>query len=180
MQLTATRSDEGIEALASRVYDLGERPSQAKVRAAVRALRDANPALHRMADVPPGTVVEVPPLEESALRPGETTSEDAIASGLVRDYVTAAAALLGRQLFEDLSAESAEADATRRLARLPELRRAKTPGLAEALPATVAAAEARSAAAAEVRSRREAVLGQLAADLSDLAGAHGAAPGTGS
>jgi hypothetical protein len=112
MQLTATLPDESLEGLATRVYDLGEKASQSRVRGAVRALRDANPALAKMADVQPGTVVEVPPLEESAHRPGATMSEDAIAAGLVRDHVAAAAALLGRQLFEDLSAELSDANET--------------------------------------------------------------------
>lgn len=180
MQLTATLPDESVEALATRVYDLGEKPSQATVRGAVRALRDANPALARMSEVQPGTVVEVPPLEESAHRPGATVTEDAIATGLVRDHVAAAAALLGRQLFEDVSAELSETNETLKLARSPELRRAKVPGLDEALPDAVAAAEARAAAADELRSRREAVLGQLAADLRDLTDAHGgASSGTG-
>jgi hypothetical protein len=174
MQLTATLPDESLEALAARVYDLGDKPPQARVRAAARALRDANPALRRMAAVPPGTVVEVPPLEEAAHRPGATMNEDAVATGLVGDHVAAAAVLLGRRLFEDLSAEISDADETLKLARSPELRRAKAPGLEEALPQTVAAAEARAAAAKELQARREAVLGQLAADLRSLTGAHGA------
>jgi hypothetical protein len=173
MQLTATLPDESLEALATRVYDLGEKPSQARIREAMRGLRDANPALRRMADVPPGTVVEVPPLDEGAHRPGATVSEDAVATGLVRDHVAAAAALLGRQLFEDLSAELTEADETLKLARSPELRRSKAPGVEEALRGAVAAAEARAAAAEELRLRRTAVFGQLAADLRDLTDAHG-------
>jgi hypothetical protein len=175
MQLTATLPDESIEALAARVYDLGEKPSQAKVRAAVQALRQANPVLRKMSDVQAGTVVEVPPLEEGEQRPGATVSEDAVAAGLVRDHVAAAAALLGRQLFEDLAAELSEADETLELARSPELRQAQAPGLEEALKETVTAAEARAAAVEELRSRREAVLAQLAADLRDLTGAHGGA-----
>jgi len=177
MQLTATLPDESLEALATRVYDLGERPSQARVRAAARALTDANPALRRMADVAPGTVVEVPALEDGALRPGATMGEDALAAGLLRDHVAAFTALLGRRLFDDGSAAAAEAGATLELARAPELRRAKAPGLAEALRQTVAAAEARTAAAKALQERREAVLGQLAADLRDLTGPPDAADG---
>jgi hypothetical protein len=168
MELTAIRQDESLEALANRVYDLGEQPSQARIREAVRALRDANPAVRKLADVPPGTVVEVPPLEDGAHRPGATVSEDAVAAGLVHEHVAAAAALLGRQLFADLSAELSDAEETLKLARSPELRRARAPGLKEALRETVAAAEARAAAAGELRSRREAVLGQLDADLRGL------------
>lgn len=174
MHLTATLPDESTEALATRVYDLGDKPSQARIRAAARALRDANPALRRMADVPAGTVVEVPPLEDAPHRPGATMTDDAVATGLVRDHVAAAAALLGRRLFEDLSAEISDADETLKRARSPELRRAKAPGLDEALPETVAAAEARAAAAKELQSRRDAVLGQLAADLRGLTGPRGA------
>jgi hypothetical protein len=173
MQLTTILPDESVEALAIRVYDLGEKPSQSSIRAAVRRLRDANPALRRMADAQPGMVVEVPPLEDGAHRSGATVSEDAVAAGIVRDHIGAAAALLGRQLFEDLSAELSETDETLKLARSPELRRAKAPGLAEALREAVAAAEARAAGSEELRSRRKAVLGQLAADLRDLTGAHG-------
>jgi hypothetical protein len=168
MHLTATLPDESLDALATRVYDLGDKPAQASVRAAARALSHANPALRKMADVPPGTVVEVPPLEEAAPRSDATMTEDAAATALVSDHAAAAVALLGRGLFADLSAERSEADETLKLARSPELRRADAPGLEAALPQAVAAAEARAAAAEELRSRREAVLRQVAADLRDL------------
>jgi hypothetical protein len=171
MQLTATLPGETLEAVATRVYDLGEKPSQARVRTAARALSAANPALCRMVDVPPGTVVEVPPLTDARQRPGATVGEDAVAAGLVRDHVAAVAALLGRRLLEDLSDGRSEADETRRLARSAGLRRAKASGVDEALR-EAAAAEARSEAAKELDSRRGAVLGQLASDLDDLTGAH--------
>jgi hypothetical protein len=173
MQLAATLPNESLEQLAVRVYDLGEKPSQAAARAAARALADANPFLSRIADVPPGTVVEVPPLAQGAYRQGTTQGEDAVATGLVLDHVQAAAALIARQLAADLEAEAADAGATLKLARSAELRRLKTPGLAEALPKTVAAAQARAARATELRSRQDAMLGQLASDLDALSGAHG-------
>ncbi len=123
--------------------------------------------------MPPGTVVEVPRIEEGGHRPGATQGEDAIASGLVLDHVQAAAALVARQLAADLDAEAADADATLQLARSDELKRVDAPGLAEALKRTVAAAEARAASAKELRSRQDAWLGQLASDLDELAAAHG-------
>jgi hypothetical protein len=172
MQLTATLPDESLDALATRVYDLGDKPSQSAVRAAAKALTHANPALRRMADVQPGTVVEVPPLEDAALRPRQTRSEDDVATGLLRDHVAAAAGLVARRLFADLESERADAEETLKLARSPELKRLKQPGLAEALPQAVAAAEARVAAADELRSRRDVVLAQLATDLRDFTSGH--------
>lgn len=172
MQLAATLPNESLEGLAARVYDLGEKPSQAAARAAAKALADANPFLRRLADVPPGTVVEVPPPEKGEYRPGATQGEDAIATGLVLDHVQAAAGLVARQLAADLEAEIADAGATLQLARSAELKRLKTPGLAEALPKTIAVAEARAATAKELRSRQDAMLGQLASDLDALIGAY--------
>jgi hypothetical protein len=171
MQFTATVPDESLKALATRVYDLGERPSRDVLRAATTALTDANPVLAKVADVPPGTVVEVPPLEDVTHRPDATHSEDELAAGLLRDHVQAAAALITRQLAADLETELAEAEETIRLARSPELRRLEATGLPEALKQVVAAAQARVAAAKDLSTRRDAVLGQLAADLRDLAGA---------
>ena len=168
MQLASTLPSEGVEALAARVYDLGEKPSATAVRGAVKALTAANPFLERPDDVSPGTVVEVPPLEDVPYRPGATNDEDALATGLVLDHVQAAAALIARQLAADLDAEVADAGATLELAASDELTALKTPGLAEALPRTIAAAEARAATAKELRSRQDAVLGQLAADLDAL------------
>jgi hypothetical protein len=173
MQFATTLPDESVEALAARVYDLGERPPPTAVRAAAKALADANPFLRKGVDVPPGTVVEVPRLEQGGHRPGATQGEDAVASGLVLDHVQAAAALVARQLAADLDAETADADATLQLARSDELKRLDAPGLAEALKGTVAAAEARAASAKELRSRQEAMLGQLASDLDELTAAHG-------
>jgi hypothetical protein len=173
MQFATTLPDESLEALAARVYDLGEKPPPTAVRAAAKALADANPFLRKLADVPPGTVVEVPRLEQGGRRPGTTQGEDAIASGLVLDHVEAAAALVARQLAADLDAETADADATLQLARSDELKRLDAPGLADAMARTVAAAEARAASAKELRSRQEAMLGQLARDLDELAAAHG-------
>jgi hypothetical protein len=173
MQLATTRPDESLDQLAARVYDLGEQPSRSAVRAAARALTDANPFLHRLADVPPGTVVAVPPPPQGEHRRSATQHEDALATGLVLDQVQAAAALIARQLTADVEAELADAGATLKLARSAELKRQKAPGLAEALPHTIAAAEARSERAKELRSRQRAVLRQLAGDLDALARAHG-------
>jgi hypothetical protein len=177
MQFATTQPDESLEALAARVYDFGERPPPAAVRAAAKALADANPILRKPADVPPGTVVEVPRLDEGGHRAGATQGEDAVAAGLVLDHVQAAAALVARQLAADLDAETADADATLQLARSDELKRLDAPGLPEALKRTVAAAEARAASAKELRSRQDAMLGQLASDLEELAAVHGGRTG---
>jgi hypothetical protein len=168
MQLAATRPNETVEALAARVYDLGEKPSRAATRAAAKALTEANPFLAKLDDVPPGSVVDVPPLDKIPHRPGATQDEDAVVTSAVLDHVRAAAALLARQLAADLEAELADADATVRLAGSDELRRLETPGLAEALPHTIAAAGARADAARDLRSRQDAVLAQLARDLDEL------------
>lgn len=170
MQLAATRPDETLEALAARVYDLGEKPTQATTKAAAKALADANPFLRRIADVPPGTVVDVPPFEKAQARAGETERDDAVVAGLVLDHVGAAAALFARQFAADLDAEAADAEETVKLARSAELKRMKTPGLTEALKDTVTAAEHRAATVKELRTRHDAVLEQLARDLADLTG----------
>src|SRR4051794_16821791 len=104
MQLTATLPGDSLESLAARVYDLGDQPPPGAVRAATRALAEANPVLRRMSDVAPGTLIEVPALEGAEHRPGASASDDALAAGLVSDHVQAAAALIGRQLFADVEA----------------------------------------------------------------------------
>jgi hypothetical protein len=173
MRLTTTIPNESLDALAARVYDLGDKPTQAAKRAAAKALADANPFLSRLADVPAGTVVAVPPIDKGEVRLGATQGEDEIVSGLVLDHVSAAAALVARQLAADFAAEVAGTGTTLKLARSAELNRSKTPGLAEALAKTIKAAEARAANAKELRSRQDAMLRQLASDLSELTGGRG-------
>lgn len=173
MRFATTAANESLEELAARVYDLGEKPSQAAVRAATKALAQANPFLRRLADVPPGTVVDVPPPDQGEHRAGATHGEEAIATGLVLDHVRAAVTLIARRLAADLEAELEDAGATLQRARSAELKRLTAPGLAEALPKTIAAAEARAATAKELRSRQDAMLDQLAGDLDALTRAPG-------
>jgi hypothetical protein len=180
MHFAATRPDESLEGLATRVYDLGDKPSEAAVRAATGALADANPFLRELAGVPTGTVVEVPPLEKGEYRPGATHGEDAIAGTVVLEHVQAAAALVARQLGADLDAEAQEARETLDLAGSDDVRKRDTPGLPEALETTVAAAEARAASAKDLRARQDAVLTQLTADLGELTGVHRRGEGAGS
>ena len=170
MQLTATRPAESLDALAARVYDLGDKPTQAATRAAAKALAEANPFLRQIDDVPAGTVVEVPPFDKGEVRPGATTGEDEAVVELLFDRVRAAASLIQRQLLADLDREAQDARDTIKLARSGELKKLRGPGLSEALTRTVAAAEARSASVDALRSRSDAVIAQIAADLADLAG----------
>lgn len=170
MQLTATRTAESLDALAARVYDLGDKPTQAATRAAAKALAEANPFLRRIDDVPAGTVVDVPPLPKGELRPGTTTGEDEVVVALLFDRVRAAAALIQRQLLADLDREAQDARDTISLARSGELKKLRGRGLSEALTRTVTAAEERGAAADALRSRSDAVIAQITTDLADLAG----------
>ncbi len=170
MRLTTTAPDESLEALAARVYELGERPAQAAVRRAAKALADANPFLRRIDEVPAGTVVAVPPIERAEVRAGATERVDATAALLVADRVRAAAALAQRQLLADLDAESGAARATMELARSEELQevRGDTPALDDVLARTFDAARARGLGTEELRDRQQDVFTQIADDLAEL------------
>ncbi len=170
MQLTVTAPNETLEALAVRVYDLGEKPSQAATREAAKALAEANPVLRRIADVPAGTVVEVPPIERGTVRTGATQGEAPATAVLVAEKVAAAAALAQRQLLADIDAETGDAKDTVKLARSAEVKKLRTdaPELSDVLPQTIAAADARGADAGELRKRQQAVFAQIAVDLGDL------------
>lgn len=171
MQLTATRPAEALEDLATRVYDLGDKPTRAATRAAAEALVDANPFLRQMDDVPAGTVVEVPPFDKGEVRPGTTTGEEGVVVELLFDRVRAAASLLRRQLLADLDREAQDARDTIKLARSGELKKLRAPDLSKTLSRTVKAAEARGASVDALRSRSDAVIEQIAVDLADWAGA---------
>jgi hypothetical protein len=58
MRYVTTSGDKSIAELAARIYGVEERSAVA--RKAVKALRDANPELEHIAELPRGTIVEVP------------------------------------------------------------------------------------------------------------------------
>jgi hypothetical protein len=58
MQYVTTSGDKSVAELAARIYGVEERSAVA--RKAVKALRDANPELEHIEELPRGTIVEVP------------------------------------------------------------------------------------------------------------------------
>lgn len=170
MQLAATDPNESLDALAARVYDLGQKPAPATTKAATKALLEANPFLGQIKGVAAGTVIDVPPLAGAGPASGTTRTEQATAVDLVVDRVRSAVALAQRQLFADIDAETQDAQAAIRLGRSAELKklRGATPALADTLPRTITAAEARVSAAEALRGRQSAVCKQIVSDLGEL------------
>jgi len=91
MRVAYTRAGEPLEELAARVYKFEGEPSATALRSAGKALRDANPYLRKLSEVPEGTAVVVPELENAAPA-GETAGLEAATGELVVGRLREAAA----------------------------------------------------------------------------------------
>ena len=172
MRFTHTRATESLEELAARVYKFKEKPSAAQTREAVRALRDANPFLRKLSEVPDETLVVVPAVEGAV--PGRTTdSMEGTAATLLVDRLREAASLAVEQLTGDLDDVVAAARDSLKLLRSSEVRRLiRSNAEAKSLHrATEEAAKARVADAEALREYREQVAEQIESDLEELLGA---------
>ena len=104
MRIAYTRAGEPVEELAARVYRFEGKPSATALRSAGKALRDANPYLRKLSEVPEGTIVVVPELENA--RPaGRTDALEAATGELVverlRDAAAQAVELLAGELDDE-------------------------------------------------------------------------------
>src|SRR3712207_2683 len=62
MRYAVTEGERSVTELAARLFDVG--PRSAVARSVAKALTDANPELDELGDLPPGTLVEVPEVED--------------------------------------------------------------------------------------------------------------------
>lgn len=172
MRLATTLENETLDQLVARVYELPADRKGGAVRAARKALTDANPYLSAIGSVPPGTVILVPDvkgasvLADATSEPGPLIGEVAVAQ--LRGAVTLAA----QQLADEVGAELEDARATAKLAQSAEVRRAAKEQAAE-LKAVVQAGQQRVQHAQQLQRQQKQVFGQIEKDLAEMVGRFG-------
>jgi DNA repair ATPase RecN len=173
MRIAYTRAGEPVEELAARAYRFEGEASATALRSAGKALRDANPFLRRLSEVPEGTIVVVPELENA--RPAAATdSLEAAAGELVverlRDAAAQAVELLARELASELDDARSSLDVlrsseTRRVTRADDSARRLREATEEAINERMAAAEGLGKYRHVVAARIEKDLDELLAAL---------------
>lgn len=169
MRFAYTRAGEPLEELAARTYAFQGDESAAQLRGAAKALRDANPFLRRLSDVPEGTLLVVPPLEDAAPAPATQPLEGtavALVAARLKDAAQQAIELLAGELQQDVADTKSSIDVltsaeTRRLARADDQ-------LKLVHQATEEAAKARLDAADQLGDYRKQVAKQVDQDLEEL------------
>jgi hypothetical protein len=175
MRFAVTMENETLDALAVRVYAFEGKPTQATQRAAAKALTDANPFLRRLDEVPPGTVVAIPDLDQA--RPtDEARDPEAMIAGLVADQLRGAVALTQRMLSDDVEAELGETRESIKLLRSAEARQLgrENAWLKDQIPRITEAANTRMEAARELERYQQQAFAQLDKDLEGLLKTFGA------
>jgi len=169
MQIGYTKSGETLEELAARTYAFEGKESATALRAAGQALRDANPFLRKLSEVPEGTAVLVPPLEKTTPaadteQPAETAV--ALVVARLREAADQAIELLGGELKTEVAdtrstLETLAATDTRKLVRGDD-------ALLAIHDATHDAAKERLDAADTLGDYRKQVSKQIDQDLKEL------------
>ena len=169
MRIATTRAGEPVEELAARVYRFEEKPSPTALKSAATTLRNANPFLRRLSEVPEGTAVVVPDLETEAPARGtrrlEAASSELVVARL-REAAAQAIELLSAELDDELgdardSLEVLRSSETRRVTRADdEARRLREE--------TEGAIKERMAAAERLGDYRQQVAEQVERDLDEL------------
>ncbi len=169
MRIATTRAGEPLEELAARVYKFEGEASATALRSASKTLRDANPFLRKLSEVPEGTLVVVPELEHAA--DGRSTDVlESVAGTLVVERLREAAAQAIELLGAELEAEVADAQASLDVLRSSETRRVtRADEDARRLrDETDEAIKERMAAAKRLGEYREQVATQVEQDLDEL------------
>jgi len=183
MRIAYTRAGESLDDLAARVHTFEGKATATTRRSAGRALRDANPFLRRLSDVPEGTLVIVPELERAAPA-DETDYLEAAAAELVvgrlREAAAQAVELLGGELDYEVadarrSLEVLRSSDARRLVRADDEARHLREATEDAVKERVAAAERLGDYRKEVVARVEQDLDELLAALRGPSGRKGVA-----
>ena len=169
MRIAHTRAGEPVDELAARVYKFEGEPSATALKAAGKALRDANPYLRRLSEVPEGTIVVVPELENAADR-RSTNALEAATGGLVVERLREAATQAVELLAAELEDELADAESSLDVLRSSEARRVtrSDPEAKRARDETEDAIKERLAAAKRLGEYREQVASQIEQDLDEL------------
>lgn len=169
MRIATTRASEPVEELAARVYKFEGEASDAALRSASKALRDANPFLRKLSEVPEGTVVVVPELEKAAPARGtqrlEAASSELVVARL-REAAAQAIELLSAELDDELgdardSLEVLRSSETRRVTRADDEARRLREDTEKAINERMAAAE-------RLGEYRQQVAEQVERDLDEL------------
>lgn len=169
MRIATTRAGEPLEKLVTRVYKFEGTASETARRSAGKALRDANPYLRKLSEVPEGTLVVVPELEHAA--DGRSTDAfESVAGALVVERLREAASQAIELLGAELELELADAQDSLDVLRSSETRRVtRADDEARRLrEATKKAINERMAAAERLGQHREVVAARIEKDLDEL------------
>jgi hypothetical protein len=166
MRYATARPDESFSELAARLFDAETR---AELQAAKRALEEANPHVAGRRKLEPGTVVEVPELDEAvptaSVRPPSDVAPAVALNGLravlpgFSDAIRSA--VDERAAGADREARSLRSDRTKRAARQDK-------GVAKSVREARAGADYRLAESRALRAEHKAALPDIESDLQDL------------
>jgi hypothetical protein len=175
MPFASFEGEARISQLVDRLFTVPAGSPPALRRSVEKALREANPQLTDLQNVPAGAPILVPEVPGVQLAPAVAAPSPAAALVVgLAGTVTAAQ----RSLTEGLRRDAAERDRIVDLLKLPELREQaqEDPALREQIERVAAAADDRLAARQAQAERRERTLAALNADLEELARNPGALP----
>jgi len=170
MLFTRIEKDEDLAKLARRVYP---KASGEALRAAERALREANPHLADPRQVPAGAIVVVPDVDAEGVRiRAEASGESSIIQGLLAE-ARRQLGNIGNALNRRLDRQTEEAKSNIALTKSPDLRKhiAKFPELRTQLDQITAQEEGRLKTVETLRRLHSDGLTQLNRDLDDFLGA---------
>jgi hypothetical protein len=168
MEYATTKSERTVAELVGRLFGVGERTAVA--RRAAAALLAANPELERIEELPRGTIVEVPEVEDAApteeLRPLPDVAAAAVvrrALGELDDLSELVEAIIDDRVARAEGERNIVRSApVKTLAREDEL-------ISDRLETAVADAEAELAEARALRREQRRALEELAEDVAGLA-----------
>jgi hypothetical protein len=167
MQYATTSGERSVSELVTRLYGVGERTAAG--RSADQALRKANPELEEIAELPRGSVVEVPEVEGAEPPKPLADLTGAIGVAAVRSVKSGLDSL--EQVLEDVVHERVQQAAeARKLLGSADVKRAarENPALAATLKAASAQTEAELEEARALRTVQRKALEKLAEDLDAL------------
>jgi hypothetical protein len=167
MQYATTSGERSVSELVTRLYGVGERTAAG--RSAARALREANPELEEIAELPHGSVVEVPEVEGA--EPAEPLADLTGAIGVAALGSVKSGLDSLKQVLEDVVRDRVqEATEARKLIGSADVKRAarEDPALAATLKSASAQTEAELEEARALRTEQRKALEKLAEDLDAL------------
>jgi hypothetical protein len=176
MRFASTGKERTIEELAQRLYRTEGRGAATAARRARRALRDLNPQLADLEEVPEGTLIIAPDVEGTEAADEEALPPEAAGAGPGAEALGVALEAAAASMVDAIARER---DGARRALKLLKSREAKAsakddPRAAAHLERSVEAAEARLDEAKALDDYRKQAIKAAVDDLADFMKAQGA------